>query len=162
MQRQAAVDEDFDRSTQLAVALSSAALTIDPAYWGEFRQVEFIVASPADREAIRANGTSNSSADIAGQYSSESLNDPYIAVSIPFEYFFQTRANARNVKNEQNLEEYFIKFIVGNGKCPREKFGSCQNDALLRDTNYLYATIIHRRRKRGIEGTFPLEIEKML
>ena len=143
MQRVAAIDEEFDRSTQIAVALSSSALTIDPAEWSAFRQVDFIVATPADKQAIRANGTRNSSVDIVGKYSSDSLKEPYLAASIPFAYFVQIGATARNVKKDQDRGEYFINFIVGNGKCPQEKIGFCQNDALLRDTSYLYASTIY-------------------
>ena len=132
------LNDDFDSSTQISVALSSEALTIDPSEWDVFTHIDFIVSSQDYKDSIRANGISNTSVDITGQYSSDSHGEPYIAASIPFGYFVPTGKSARLSENSPNYEETFIKFIIGNGKCPEEKIAACQNDALRTETTYVY------------------------
>ena len=135
MQPQPAPGSDFDGSTQISVALSSDALTIDPSEWGAFVKVDFIASSPSEKDSISLNGTSTTSEDITGQYSSEQLSEAYIAASIPFTYFTDNAQTARSSKNSLQYGEFFIKFVIGNGKCPKESNADCQNNALLPGTN---------------------------
>ena len=139
-------DGDFDASTQISVALISDALTIDSSEWDVFTHVDFIVSSPSYQNDIRANGTSSTSEDVTGVYNSDSLNEPYLAASIQFDYFIQTGGSARNYRNYGQYGGNFIKFIIGNGKCSEKAIGTCQNNALLSDTNYMYAYSLYKLR----------------
>ena len=90
---------------------------------------------------IEASGNSETSVDIEGPYNATDVK-PYVAASILFEYFLNISTSQRRKRSSEKspfdeIEEYFINYIIGNGFCPAENRG-CQNDQLIPDYEYWY------------------------
>ena len=137
IQSYSSVPSDYDSATQISLAISSKALSIDTSKWDIFTHIDFIVSS-SSTDSIRANGTSNTSSDIKGTYSREENVQPYVATSIPFSYFSQNIKRAKAVSTPKAKDELFINYIIGTGNCPAKKIGACQNGELRRDYSYMY------------------------
>ena len=112
---------------EYAIKLRNAALTTNRDVLNSFTRVDFIVSSAKWKDSIRERGIGLQSSDAKGTYSTQTDFMPYIAASIPFEYF-QKKMNESSAQKET-----LLSFIIGNGNCTSENLSACQNGKLRED-----------------------------
>ena len=130
-----------DSTTELAVALKNEALTENPDVTQSLTFVDFIVSSGYMKDSIQSRGIGAQSSDVTGTYSNQEHFPPYLAASIPFDYFRNRSATSttnsfKATKSEG--EHSIVKFIIGNGFCPAKIPTACQNGKLRENAEYWY------------------------
>ena len=116
----------------------------DVSSWSSFTHIDFIVSSPKFTGSIKESGTSQKSDDITGDYNTEEDVQPYMAESVPFEFFLRNAANSQSRRDSMpysfdELDEFFIKTTIGTGSCLDASADECQNGKLKSHYEYLYA-----------------------
>ncbi len=140
---------NFNHKNQIRVTLNKSALPIEAVPWNKnFTRIDYIISSLDMRDSILPNGTKKTSEDINGTYSTGKIIPPYIAASIPFDYFWNRNiSNTLGVskRSEENsfieIPDNFISFIIGNNECPENISDICQNQPLISDHHYLCAAM---------------------
>ena len=113
--------------------------------WSSFTHIDFIVSSPNFADSLKANGTSQESDDITGDYNIDADVQPYIAESVPFEFFLRDDVNSQRRGCDRapysvgEIDEFFIRITLGAGSCQNVSVSNCQNGKLRPNYEYLYA-----------------------